>query len=156
MLVQYTLAYSTAPPGPVPGPARSASRPAREPASPSRVLVVDDEPLVRWAIAETLRWHGHQIAEVGDAGQALRALANPDLVPHVLLLDLRLPDCADLRLLATIRSLRPSLPVILMTAFGTPELRDEAWRLGAFAILDKPFDLDVLDGLVGRASSAGR
>ena len=155
MLVQYPLAASTALPSPVPGPARSASRPAREPGARC-VLVVDDEPLVRWAIAETLRWHGYQIAEAGNAGQALRALANPDLVPDVLVLDLRLPDCVDLRLLATIRSLRPSLPVILMTAFGTPELRDEAWRLGAFAILDKPFELDVLGSLVGRASSAGR
>lgn len=155
MLVQSAPSSSTPPPAHGLGPARRASRPASEPGA-RRVLVVDDEPLVRWAIAETLRWHGHQIAEAADAGQALRALADPDLVPDVLVLDLRLPDCTDLRLLATIRSLRPSLPVILMTAFGTPELRDEARRLGVFAILDKPFELDVLEGLVGRASPAGR
>lgn len=155
MLAQSPPTSSKFPPAASPEPDRRSSTSAR--ASTARcVLVVDDEPLVRWAVAETLRRRGYQIAEAGDAGETLRALAGPDLPPDIVILDLRLPDCADLRLLARIRSLIPSMPVIVMTAFGTPELRDEARHLGACAILDKPFDLDVLDGLVARVSPAAR
>jgi len=64
------------------------------------------------------------------------------------LLDLRLPDCSDLSLLETVRRLVPSTPVVLMTAFGTPEIRERARSLGAAGVLDKPFDVDGLAGLV--------
>jgi DNA-binding NtrC family response regulator len=114
-----------------------------------RVLVVDDEPLVRWAIAETLGTAGYEIDEAADAESAVRALFDrPD--PDVVLLDLRLPDCGDLRLLDTVRRLVPAATVILMTAFGTPEVRAEAPGHGAAYVLDKPFDVDALDGLIAR------
>ena len=69
----------------------------------------------------------------------------------VVLLDLRLPDCDDLRVLSAIRRLSPHTPVILMTAYGSPELFMEARRLGAFAIVDKPFDMEA-----SRLSSSAR
>jgi DNA-binding NtrC family response regulator len=50
-----------------------------------------------------------------------------------------------------VRRLAPGRPVILVTAFGTPEVLDEAVRLGAFTVLDKPFDLDTLDDMIERA-----
>jgi DNA-binding NtrC family response regulator len=114
---------------------------------PLRVLVVDDEPLVRWAIAETLRAKGYEIDEAVDAESTVRTLFDGSM-PDVVLLDLRLPDCDDLRLLDVVRRLVPAATVILMTAFGTPDLRERARRLGAVAILDKPFDVDSLAGLV--------
>jgi two-component system response regulator AtoC len=115
-----------------------------------RILVVDDEPLVRWSIAETLRAGGYDVAEAGDADSALRALIE-DAPPDAVLLDLRLPDCSDLHLLETIKLIRPGMPVVLMTAFGTPELVAEARRLGAYAVLDKPFDLTALEPLLAAA-----
>jgi DNA-binding NtrC family response regulator len=72
------------------------------------------------------------------------------------LLDLKLPDSDDLSLLASVRRLLPGVPVILMTAFGTPEVLEEARRLGAFTVLDKPFDLDELDRLIERALETPR
>jgi DNA-binding NtrC family response regulator len=116
-----------------------------------RVLVVDDEPLVRWSIAETLRDRGYQVVEAGAADSALRMLVE-DTAPDAILLDLRLPDCSDLRVLNTIRSIVPDTPVVLMTAFGTPELAAEARRLGAFAVLEKPFDMAALEPLLDAAS----
>jgi DNA-binding NtrC family response regulator len=112
-----------------------------------RVLVVDDEPLIRWSIAETLGAVGHQVIEAQDAASALRALADapgPDLV----LLDFRLPDSNDLGLLAEIRRIAPATPVIMMTAFGTPDVTAGALKLGASKVLNKPFNMHDLEGLV--------
>jgi DNA-binding NtrC family response regulator len=112
-----------------------------------RVLVVDDEPLIRWSIAETLGAAGHQVTEAQDAASAVRALAdapNTDLV----LLDFRLPDSNDLGLLAEIRRIAPATPVIMMTAFGTPDVTAGALKLGASKVLNKPFNMHDLEDLV--------
>jgi DNA-binding NtrC family response regulator len=65
----------------------------------------------------------------------------------VVLLDLRLPDMHDLSLLATLRQLLPAAALILMTAFGTPEIFADAEALGA-AVLNKPFEIDDLKKLI--------
>ncbi len=112
-----------------------------------RVLVVDDEPLIRWSIAETLGAAGHQVSEAQDAASALQALADapkPDLV----LLDFRLPDSNDLGLLAKIRRIAPATTVIMMTAFGTPDVTADALKLGAMKVLNKPFNMHDLEGVV--------
>jgi two-component system response regulator AtoC len=113
------------------------------------VLVVDDERLLRWSVAETLSAHGCEIAEATDGRSAMQEFGDgygTDLV----LLDLRLPDVWDLRLLARIREKNPQVPVILMTAFPTREIIEEAEALGA-SILIKPFELDLLAASVERA-----
>jgi DNA-binding NtrC family response regulator len=111
------------------------------------VLVVDDEPLIRWSIAETLGAAGHQVTEAQDAASALRALADaPDT--DLVLLDFRLPDSNDLGLLAEIRRIAPAAPVILMTAFGTPDVTAGALKLGASKVLNKPFNMHDLQDLV--------
>jgi DNA-binding NtrC family response regulator len=112
-----------------------------------RVLVVDDEPLIRWSIAETLGAAGHQVTEAQDAASALRALADaPDT--DLVLLDFRLPDSNDLGLLAEIRRMAPATPVIMMTAFGTPDVTAGALKLGAVKVLNKPFNMHELERLV--------
>jgi DNA-binding NtrC family response regulator len=113
-----------------------------------RALVVDDEPLVRWAVAETLRLHGYEVAEAGDAQRTVQALRNAAAVPDVVLLDLRLPDCSDLTLLQTVGLLAPAATVILMTAHATPDLRERARQFGAACVLDKPFDIDGLEDTI--------
>ena len=117
----------------------------------SRVLVVDDESLVRWSLAETLGASGYAVTEARDGASAIRAFASPRGGTDVVLLDLRLPDSGDLRVLAAMRQLSPEVPVIVMTAFGTPDLLNEALRLGAFAVIDKPFDMSAISPLIERA-----
>ncbi len=113
----------------------------------SRVLVVDDEFLIRWSIAETLGAAGHDVTEASDAASALAALEKtPD--PDLVLLDFRLPDSNDLGLLAKIRSLAPASAVVMMTAFGTPEVTAGALRLGACKVLSKPFNMHDLEDIV--------
>ena len=119
-----------------------------------RVLVVEDELLIRWSIAETLAGAGHNVLEAGDgasAVQALRTAADADEAIDAVVLDYRLPDSNDLTLLATIRRLSPESAVILMTAFGTPEVTDGARELGAVQVLHKPFDMHALEPLVVKA-----
>jgi DNA-binding NtrC family response regulator len=128
--------------GPLTSPRREAMR------DEVRVLVIDDEPLIRWSCAETLTASGFPVIE-GDSGEtAVSVLAGPDRGAEVVLLDLILPDTRDLSLLALLRRLVPAVPIILMTAFPTPELVTEAQRLGAFAVVEKPFDLNGLVPLV--------
>lgn len=112
------------------------------------VLVVDDEPLIRWSVTETLAEQGLDVEQADCAASALRAITTAALPYDVIVLDLRLPDMSDLSLLATIRQLVPETPVVLMTAFGTPELLTEARRLGVRGVLNKPFELVELSRLV--------
>jgi DNA-binding NtrC family response regulator len=124
-----------------------------EKSRPPRVLVVDDEALLRWSVAETLGDQGWQVTEAANARSAM--VAFPDIAATasgLVFLDLRLPDSDDLQVLASMRRLSPHTPVILMTAHGTPDLAEAARALGAFAVLDKPFDMGELGPLAERAS----
>ena len=116
-----------------------------------RVLVVDDESLIRWAVVETLTQAGHEVLEARDGGSALRALR--DAKPHVdvVLLDLRLPDCADLTVLSSIRSESPDSAVVMMSAHATPEIAAEARALGVYDVLAKPFDVNGCERVVRQA-----
>ena len=121
-----------------------------------RVLVVDDEMLIRWSIAETLAHAGHTVIEAKDGATAVRALRYDAERPDAVVLDYRLPDSNDLTLLATIRQLSPESAVVMMTAFGTPEVVKGALDLGAYQVLHKPFDMHDLQSLLEEACSSGR
>jgi DNA-binding NtrC family response regulator len=116
-----------------------------------RVLVVDDEALIRWSVAETLRDDGWQVTEAADAESALDVFPDIADATGLVFLDLRLPDSDDLHVLAAMRQLSPETPVIVMTAHRTPELAETARTLGAFAVVDKPFDVRDLVPLAERA-----
>ena len=117
------------------------------------VLVVDDEMLIRWALAESLASAGFVVVQAGTAREALERLAAPVGRIAVALLDLRLPDSTDFGLLRRIRAMDPACKVILMTADGTPGILDEAVGAGAFRALAKPFDMNVVAGIVRQAAS---
>jgi DNA-binding NtrC family response regulator len=121
-----------------------------------RVLVVDDESLVRWSCAETLGENGFQPIEVDNGAAALLALMQADAGADLVLLDMRLPDFCDLSLLAVMRRLAPKVPIVMMTAFATPEIVERARRLGAFAVLTKPFEMGELAPLLRKALMAAR
>jgi len=118
-----------------------------EKSSALRILIVDDEPLIRWSLAETLSHLGHEIAETGDARQTLDVLAG-GYRPDVVLLDFRLPDSDDLNLLRSIRAASPTSAVVMMSAYVTPEVADGARQLGAYGVVSKPVELTDLPALV--------
>jgi DNA-binding NtrC family response regulator len=123
---------------------------------PLHVLVVDDEPLIRWSIAETLAQGGHTVLEAGSARAATETIAmNSDPI-DVVLLDYRLPDSDDLGLLQDIRRMRPETAVVMMTAYGSPETMKAALESGAYSVVNKPFDMHSLESLVREAHIAPR
>jgi two-component system, NtrC family, response regulator AtoC len=124
--------------------------------APARVLVVDDEPLVRWSVGETLGARGYDIVEADDAASVMRAFIADRHAADLVLLDYRLPDSNDLKLLAMLRGLAPHAPIILMTAYWTRDLTERALHLGAFTVLAKPFEMNELAPLVVQALSASR
>lgn len=121
----------------------------------STILVVDDEPLIRWAVREILEDAGYGVVEAGSAREAMSRIAESDGQPvAVALLDLRLPDSDDLSLLHRVRGEAPKCQVIIMTAHGTPEILRDAVTQGAFGTISKPFDLTSIVGMVRAAEQA--
>jgi DNA-binding NtrC family response regulator len=120
----------------------------------ARVLVVDDEALIRWSISETLAEGGFDVVEKGDAKGARLAVGTGQPF-DVVLLDYRLPDSDDLSLLESIRKMSPTAQVILMTAFGRPEVVRGALDLGAYRVISKPFEMEAIVDLVRLARTAG-
>lgn len=126
-----------------------ADSPAPDVTQPTlRVLVIDDEALIRWSVAETLTGQGMTVDQAADAASALSAIDQAGWRFDVVVLDLRLPDMNDLTLLASIRRRVPHAAVVLMTAFGTPEIVTAAYDLGVVNVLSKPFELDELTRVV--------
>jgi DNA-binding NtrC family response regulator len=117
------------------------------------ILVVDDENLIRWSLAESLQAEGFTVLEAGSAREALACLDQHHDIA-VVLLDLKLPDSTDLTLLHRLRLLAPASRVILMTAHGTEEVLEEAIRAGAFRAVGKPFDMDDMVAIVRDAAAA--
>ena len=113
---------------------------------PLRVLVVEDELLIRWSIVETLTKAGCSVTEAGDAAGALQAAAAEDF--DAIVLDYRLPDSNDLTLLQALRSQLPESRVVMMSAYGTPDIIQQAQGLGVQRFLDKPFEMESLKNLV--------
>lgn len=97
---------------------------------------------------------GYTVLEAPDAATALRIVAEAPEPMDAVVLDLRLPDSSDLSLLAAIRRNTPSSAVVMMTAHGTPEDAAEARALGAFDVVEKPFDVQRLERLVTAACRA--
>lgn len=118
------------------------------------VLLVDDEPLIRWSLAETLADCGYRVLEAGDGRGAVEALVGSPSPIDVIMLDYRLPDSNDLQLLGRIRSVSPGSRVVLMTAYGTPEVFAEALKLGAACVVNKPIEMGDVAALVAKVRTA--
>jgi two-component system response regulator AtoC len=115
------------------------------------VLVVEDELLIRWSIVETLTNAGCLVTEAPDGATALRALSESAGSVDAVVLDYRLPDSNDLGLLTSIRRVSPRSAVVMMTAFGTPEVFAAALALGASRIIEKPFEMHDLEAMIVEA-----
>jgi len=120
---------------------------------PATVLVVDDESLIRWTLAERFSADGHAVVEAETAKAALvRFGSDIDLV----LLDFKLPDSDGLTVLKTMKAKDPDVPVILLTAFSSIETAVEAMKQGAYHYANKPFNLDELSLVVQKALETTR
>jgi DNA-binding NtrC family response regulator len=115
----------------------------------NRILIVDDETLIRWSLRERLQEHGLVVIEAGDGASALDLISHNGICAAVL--DLRLPDISGLEVLKAFRVHHPRCPVWIMTAYGTAAAEEAAANLGVRAFLNKPFDMDVLVEMIAKA-----
>jgi DNA-binding NtrC family response regulator len=132
---------------------------AIERSPPHRVLLAEDDAAMRALLACRLRRAGFEVVEASNGAEALQRLAQrractPGMAIDVVVSDVRMPGCDGLNILASLQQGAGCVPVILITAFGTMATHLEALRLGAYAIVDKPFDLDDLTALVTAAARA--
>src|SRR5437899_10482647 len=106
--------------------------------SKSRILVIDDEAAIRDSLRMPIEYEGYEFAgaATGQEGLALTEREMPDLV----LLDVKMPGMDGLDVLARLRSMSESLPVVMISAHGTPSSAVEAIRRGATDFLEKPFE----------------
>src|ERR1700761_6951270 len=115
-----------------------------------RVWLVDDDASIRWVLERALR-NGGMLPRTFDAAEpALTALRGD--APDVLITDIRMSGQSGLELLKRIRETRPTLPVIVMTAYADLGNAVSAYESGAFEYLPKPFDIDQAVDLVRRAA----
>jgi two-component system, NtrC family, response regulator AtoC len=112
------------------------------------VLVVDDEPLIRWALVNRLKEEGYRTAEAGTASEAV-ALHREGV--DLMLLDFALPDANGLEVLTQVKQTDPDTLVIMLTANIEVGTAVAAMKQGAFHYANKPFDLDEIMLLVEKA-----
>jgi CheY-like chemotaxis protein len=117
---------------------------------PIRVLVAEDDQEMRRLIISALRKDGCEVVQAEDGARFVESIVTRLLAPideppiDVIVSDHRMPGFSGLEVLAALRKQHWSTPFVLITAFGDAETHAEAQRLGASAVLNKPFDLDDL------------
>jgi DNA-binding NtrC family response regulator len=117
--------------------------------APARVLVVDDEKLIRWSVTERLQRSGYDVMSAESGEQALELVAASP--PDVMLLDVKLPGIDGVETLQRALALHPDVTVIMMSAHSTVDVAVEAMKHGAMDFLVKPFPFQALDAAVERA-----
>lgn len=120
-----------------------------------RILIVDDQEMMRDSLAGTLIRQGHEIVACADGAAALERLGAPGRF-DLLITDLKMPHMTGMELLAEARKIRSDLPVILMTAFATVQTAVQAMKLGAYDYIQKPFDAEEIKLLVERTLDHSR
>jgi DNA-binding NtrC family response regulator len=117
-----------------------------------RLVVVDDDELVRTWLCETLALEGYAVEAAADGAEALQRAEEFD--PAVVLLDLRLPDEYGIDLVSKIHEIDRDIIVVIVTAFGDIETAVQAVKAGAYDYLEKPIDFEKLLIVVGRACAS--
>src|SRR3954471_8156312 len=118
------------------------------------LLVVDDEPIICHSFRRVFASPDVRVVTAETAAEGWRRVEEDR--PDVIVLDYQLPDGSGLDLFDRIRGGAPRRPVIFLTAHGTTETAIEAMKRGAFDYLGKPFDLEQMTALLGRAFDAAR
>lgn len=108
--------------------------------------IVDDKPTIRNLLEEFFQQEGFTVYTADDGKKAIQLVKNFN--PHLILMDLRMPDMNGAEALQEIRKVKPEQIVIMMTAYGEEDIVEQAVNLGAYGYISKPFDLYELSNLV--------
>ena len=126
----------------------------RTAAATGAILIADDEESIRWVLERALGQSGHRVVSVGSGTEALDALRAEQF--DVALIDIKMPDLSGLDVLSRAREEQVDTLFIIMTAQNTMANAIEATKRGAYDYLTKPFDLEQVAVLIGRAMELRR
>ncbi|MBU0988522.1 MAG: sigma-54 dependent transcriptional regulator [Proteobacteria bacterium] len=120
----------------------------------SKILIIDDDDQLRKSFEKLLTEENYRVicAASGEAGLKMV----PEVMPDLVILDMRLPGMNGMETFRAIHEIEPKLPVVIMTAYGTTETAIEATKLGAFDYILKPFDIPEMLKIIEQALEAGR
>src|SRR3989442_9859326 len=107
-----------------------------------KILVADDDAVLRNELADLLREDGHDVVGASDGGEALRLVERESF--DAALLDLRMPKASGLEVLHRLRVTRPGTAVVMITGQGTIDAAVEAMKAGAIDFVEKPYEVDAL------------
>jgi DNA-binding NtrC family response regulator len=116
----------------------------------ARVLVVDDEPGLVYALKSLVRTLGHEPVVARSGAEALERLEGADAV----VTDFSMPEMDGLQLLEAIRQRDETLPIVLVTAHGSERIAVRAMKQGAYEYVTKPFEMDEMSVVIERALEA--
>lgn len=103
-----------------------------------RILVVDDEPLIRESLYEILRIEGYHVQMAANANDALKFIESNGF--DIVVTDFKLPEMSGMDLLAAAKKTHPSIEVIMITGYGSIETAVEAMKKGAYDYITKPIN----------------
>ena len=118
----------------------------------TRILIIDDDRLIRWSLRQKLEALAYDVSEAETGAAGLRAAQ--DLAPDLVLLDMKLPDAKGTDILEELRKSWPDLPVVMITAFGVIEDVVTAMRRGAYDFIAKPLEDAKLQNTIRHALEA--
>lgn len=119
-----------------------------------RILMVEDEELLRWSLKEQLSKRGYVVLEAENGAQATKQFETES--PDLILLDIKLPDTDGLTLLRTFHARDDALPIIIMTGHGSVDVAVDAMKDGAENYIDKPFNFEEIYIKIERALEASK
>lgn len=114
-----------------------------------RVLVIDDEAIVRVSCKRVLEPQGYEVEVTERGADALRMLQERQF--DIVITDLLMPDMDGLEVLKRIKESWPEMPVIIITGYGTVSTAVQAVKLGAYDVVEKPFTPETILQVVERA-----
>lgn len=115
------------------------------------VLIVDDERSMRDFLKILLEKEGHEVTTADSGASALNHLAQQSI--DVIVSDIRMPGMTGIELLETVKEQSPELPIILITAFASPDDAVLAMKNGAFDYISKPFNVDEIKSVIESATN---
>jgi len=111
-------------------------------AAGKRIIVVDDEALIRWSLKEALTADGFEVSAASDGQEALVLAMKKEV--DLVVTDLRMANMDGMQFIECLQTIRSGAKIIVLTAYGSEENRSRAAQLGVDAFFSKPFDMAEL------------
>ncbi|MBI2471423.1 MAG: response regulator [Planctomycetes bacterium] len=121
---------------------------------PVRILVVDDEQIIRDMLFDTLSQAGYTVKTAKDGNDAIAQIERESF--DIVITDIKMPDISGMELLIRLQKENPNLCILLMTAYGNIKSAINAIKLGAYDYICKPFELSEMKNIVDKAAKRQR